>query len=389
MKNATAMIPFPVPAGKETSPPTPIDEITVIGDGDGIGEFDLETGETGPVEPTGLKSVAWRLWSARPVRRPGWLIVVLAVLAIAQVPIVVLWALKSRVDLPASTGTVVIDTEPTGIEVTVDGKAMGLSPLEIRLAPGQRVVELRHGDVVRSVALMVKGGETLRQRFEFVPSAPAVAGDATTGTLQITTDPSRVTVVVDGTARGLSPLSIADLAMGPHRLVVRFPAGAVEREVQVHAGTTASVQIAMPSMPGVASGWVAIDVSSPLRISEAGRFLGTTDIDRLMLPVGEHVLDINSDELGYGVQRTVRIAAGATATIQLELPHATLSINALPWAEAWVDGESVGETPIGNLSRTIGRHEVVLKHPELGERRESVIVSMKQPARVSVDLRKR
>jgi hypothetical protein len=37
--------------------------------------------------------------------------------------------------------------------------------------------------------------------------------------------------------------------------------------------------------------------------------------------------------------------------------------------------------------RPIGRHEVVLRHRELGERRESVLVTLGQPARVSVDFR--
>ena len=66
---------------------------------------------------------------------------------------------------------------------------------------------------------------------------------------------------------------------------------------------------------------------------------------------------------------------------------APLSINARPWAEAWIDGERVGETPIGTLMRPIGRHEVVLRHPELGERRVPVVITLAQPARVSVDFR--
>jgi hypothetical protein len=64
-------------------------------------------------------------------------------------------------------------------------------------------------------------------------------------------------------------------------------------------------------------------------------------------------------------------------------------VNAQPWAEVFVDGERVGETPIGNLSRRIGSHEVVFRHPELGERREVVVITAGKPARVGVDLRKK
>ena len=81
------------------------------------------------------------------------------------------------------------------------------------------------------------------------------------------------------------------------------------------------------------------------------------------------------------------IKAGETSIVPVRLPSAAISINAKPWAEAWVDGERVGDTPIGTLMRTIGRHEVVLRHPELGERRVPVVVTLAQPARVSVDFK--
>jgi serine/threonine-protein kinase len=64
-----------------------------------------------------------------------------------------------------------------------------------------------------------------------------------------------------------------------------------------------------------------------------------------------------------------------------------LAVNALPWAEVWIDGEHVGETPLGNLTRTIGTHEVVFRHPELGEKKQTITVTLREPARIGVDLR--
>jgi hypothetical protein len=139
--------------------------------------------------------------------------------------------------------------------------------------------------------------------------------------------------------------------------------------------------------PGSLSGWLRVDVPVAMRISEDGRLLGTTDVDRLMLPTGDHVLDLRSDELQFATRLMVTIKAGETSVLPVRLPSASISINAKPWAEAWVDGERVGDTPIGTLMRTIGRHEVVLRHPELGERRVPVLVTLAQPARVSVDFK--
>ena len=52
-------------------------------------------------------------------------------------------------------------------------------------------------------------------------------------------------------------------------------------------------------------------------------------------------------------------------------------------------GERAGDTPIGNLQTAIGRHEVVFRHPDLGESRHTVTVTASAPARVSVDMRKK
>ena len=77
------------------------------------------------------------------------------------------------------------------------------------------------------------------------------------------------------------------------------------------------------------------------------------------------------------------------ASIRVEWPKGTIAINALPWAEVWIDGEKVGETPIGNLSLAIGPHEILFRHPELGEQHFATTVTLRAPARVSVDLRKK
>jgi serine/threonine-protein kinase len=83
----------------------------------------------------------------------------------------------------------------------------------------------------------------------------------------------------------------------------------------------------------------------------------------------------------------VTVQAGRTSTIRLEAPSGTMNVNAVPWAEVWVAGKRLGETPLGNLQMPIGSHEVVFRHPQLGERRTTVLVTLKGPARVSMDLR--
>ena len=55
----------------------------------------------------------------------------------------------------------------------------------------------------------------------------------------------------------------------------------------------------------------------------------------------------------------------------------------------WIAGVPDGETPIGDLKVAVGPHEVIFRHPDLGEQRHAITVTAASPARLSVDLRKK
>lgn len=320
---------------------------------------------------------------AGPRRR--WATWALAALVAAQLPFVISWVSGSGLLGPAAS-QLTIESDPPGVEVLVDGKSAGRSPVRLSVAPGPRTIELRREGQSRTFPILVQAGEIVRHRFEFA----ARAGAPTAGSLlQISTEPPRASVAIDGVTRGISPLSVAGLTPGEHTVTVRSGAGTVARTVQVQAGATATVHVVLPRVPAVpAQGWVQVNTATTLNISQQGQPLGTTNGPRVMLPPGEHVLDFSNSDLGFSVQQQVRIEPGVGTTVSIELPPGAISVNAQPWAEVWIDGERVGETPLGNVSRPPGPHEVVLRHPELGERRFSVVVRVNQPVRVAADLRR-
>jgi hypothetical protein len=337
----------------------------------------LAPGDLATKQPA-LTSFAWL--------QRRWVVVALAALVAIQAPFLAYWGLRSAGVVGAATGTLAVETDPAGLDVIVDGRAVGRSPIELALPEGMRSVVLKQGALSRTVTVKVTRGETVRHRFEFVtPPAPAVASS---GTLQITSDPSRAALVVDGVTRGMTPLTLPEIAAGTHAIAVRFATATVEQRVEVVQGTTASVHIVAPQTPGTVAGSLAVSVASPLQIFEQDKLVGTTNIGRLLLAPGQHVLDFVSDDLGFRAQRTVTVKPGAVTELSLDLPSVTLSVNAQPWAEVFVDGERVGETPIGTLARPIGRHEIVLRHPELGERRRTVTLTTNGPNRISVDMRR-
>lgn len=287
---------------------------------------------------------------------------------------------------PSQTAAVNVISEPAGAAVTVDGVAHGNTPLVLQLAPGAHEVVVASGEVTWTRSVDVRAGSETSIHIVQPPPPQPRAEATTTGGVAITTEPPGLPVAVDGTPRGVSPVSIDGLSPGPHEVAVRRGTSIVRRQVSIEPGAPTAVLISTAS-DGIASGWLTITGPVPVQIAEGGVLLGSSDTPRLLLPVGRHDLELFNDTFGYRVRRTVQVAAGRPVAIALEPVSGTLSVNAQPWGEVWIDGQRIGETPIGNLSLPIGVHELTVRHPQLGERRRTVAISATTPARVGIDMR--
>jgi hypothetical protein len=279
-------------------------------------------------------------------------------------------------------GALVVQSNPSGIPVFVDGMEHGKTPARVAVAPGSHILELRGRGVPRVIPLNVTAGAEVSQYLEFA-EAPV------TGQLAVQSEPAGAKVIVDGTDRGVAPVTITDLAPGDHRVELQSEGLSARHTVTVQAGGTASlvVPIGAGSSAGPVSGWITVKAPFAMEIREQGRLIGTTDTDRLMMAAGRHELDFVSEPLGYRATRVVQVGPGKIVAISLDLPQGVVNLNAAPWAEVWIDGRRVGETPIGNLAVSIGPHEIVFKHPQLGEKRHAISVTLGGPVRLSVDMK--
>jgi hypothetical protein len=214
-----------------------------------------------------------------------------------------------------------------------------------------------------------------------VPMVPLPAPEISTGSLTVDTQPSGARVLVDGAAAGETPLTLDDLAPGRHTLTFVTAAGTVKKIVRVEAGKTLTLDVP------VYSGWVAVFAPIALDISENGRGIGSTEQGRLMLSPGKHELTLSNREFGYKAVRTVTVEPGEERPITVQ-PTGEVSLNALPWAEVWIDGQKTGETPIAHLQVPLGTHEILFKHPQFGERRMTVTVTATAPVAASADFTK-
>jgi hypothetical protein len=299
-------------------------------------------------------------------------------------------AMLSRSSLSSASaeapGTLTVATNPAGVPVVIDGEPRGVTPLTLELAPGRHELRLAaSGGNARVIPLTITAGGTVSQSIELPTTAPQ------TGQLTVRTEPSGARVTVDGMAQGQAPLTLEGLAPGNHTVVLANDVSSVTHEVTVQPGATASLVVPMSSTPQGApvSGWISVSAPAEVQVYEDTRLLGTSRSDRIMVSAGRHELDIVNEALNYRITRVVTVAPGQVSPLRLEWPKGSMAINAQPWADVWIDGERIGETPIGNVSVPIGPHEIVFRHPQLGEQVVRATVTTGQAAKVSVDMRNR
>jgi hypothetical protein len=260
---------------------------------------------------------------ARSRRR--WLAVASMLVVLASVGLAAFRTLSGS-SAPA-LATLTVESNPSGVPVFIDGVERGLTPTRVTLAPGAHILELRRG-VPRVIPLTLTAGAEVSQYLEFAETP------------------------------------LPDLAQA-----------------------VADSPIPTPTPAAPLAGWIAARLPFVVEIHEKGRLLGTTESDRIMLAAGAHELEFVNATLGYREKRSVQIAPGRLTNLNLELPHGVVNLNASPWAEVYLDGERIGETPIGNLSVPIGPHEIVFRHPQFGEKRHAVSVTTGIPVRVSVEMK--
>jgi hypothetical protein len=253
----------------------------------------------------------------------------------------------------------------------------------------------------------------------------------TTSALRVDTGRTVAQVLIDGELAGSTPLVRSDLIPGDHTVRLVFArGGTVDRRVTVPAGeqlslvveppavryvnspapasaarsatpatkapTAAPASVAASARPAVApatpaapaTGWVRVESPFEVEIFEQGQLVGTSATERLALSAGGHALELVNTALGYRVAVKAVVLAGKTTAVPVETPRAVVHVNAQPWAEVLVNGRALGETPLANVMLPIGTHQVVFRHPEFGERTQTVTVRAGGPNRFSLDLRK-
>jgi hypothetical protein len=116
----------------------------------------------------------------------AWITVLLLAIAVAEAPFVAMWLFQDDAAVSGAragtVGTVFVESEPSGLEVLVNGTMTGNTPARLSLPRGAVELQLRHEGSTRVLPLMVNPDETLRLRVEFPAGEPGQSSALVPGT---------------------------------------------------------------------------------------------------------------------------------------------------------------------------------------------------------------
>jgi hypothetical protein len=210
------------------------------------------------------------------------------------------------------------------------------------------------------------------------PAAPAGSGSG--GQLAVTTEPDGARVLLDGKFVGASPLTLEAITPGRHWLTVQASGGSIKRAIRIEPGKTLTVDVP------VYSGFASISAPFIVDVAENGRTLGTS-ADQIILSAGHHQLNLSNADLNYSATQGVDVEPGEAARVKID-PRGRANINAVPWAEVYIDGEKAGETPLANVPIRLGVREILFKNPQFPDRKVVTTIKAGEPATLTVDFAK-
>jgi hypothetical protein len=283
------------------------------------------------------------------------------------------WSYCSKSSPAPKTGSAVLESVPNGSQVLVDGKDVGTTPMTAALPVGPHTVEFRFKKSTRIVHVAIASGGRVVERVDWALKP--------TGRLRVTSEPAGARVLVDGAARGATPLTLDDLAVGAHAVVLQSAAGSVRRSVTVSADETTDVA------ETIFAGWLTILSPFQLEISEGTRAIRLDDRNQIMLKPGPHELRLENRALGFQEIRKVDVRPGETTALSIVPPRSALTVTATVPAEVWLDGVHLDHTPLVGFALELGTRELVVKNANGDERRFTLTVTAK-PVVINADFSK-
>ena len=218
------------------------------------------------------------------------------------------------------SGGLHIETRPAGIEAFVDNEPVGYTPLHLSLEPGTHMLELRYRGSVRRIPLEITEGAELSEDVSLFEDRPL-------GHFEVMSQPSEASVYLDGELRGVTPLTVSNLPVGSHTLILRSSAGTVRKTIRIESDHLTSL------MEMIYPGWLAVFSEIPLEVRAARRLVGKTGDGRIRMPPGRYELELTNARFGYRSTHVVQVSPGQVTQLTVHLPSGIIEVDVQPWGE--------------------------------------------------------
>lgn len=159
----------------------------------------------------------------------------------------------TKEDSASTTGSIHVESTPSGASVNVDGWDKGTTPVTVsQVKAGSHTVTVKlagYTDYTKTIE--VKSGYKTSVK---VPLTQAGGSQTGSGTLTIRSTPSGATVYIDGDSKGTTPLHLQNVPAGSHKVLLTLQGyGDSSQTVEMTGGSDKDVSISLAkATPGFA-----------------------------------------------------------------------------------------------------------------------------------------
>lgn len=218
----------------------------------------------------------------------------------------------------SKTGTVSISSSPSGANVYIGGKYYGSTPMTITLSAGYYTATVKlSGYYDASKSFSVSQGQQTSLTI-YLTKIPPKPPEPSTGNLTITSSPSGAEVYVNGSFKGMTPLTLTGINKGAYTIkVVLEGYESASRSVTVYGGQTSRADFQLKKK---LSGPAILKIFSNPEGAEVyidGNLVGLTN-DTFTISAGTHKILIRLE--GYkDFVMTITVKSGETREIRATL----------------------------------------------------------------------
>ena len=265
---------------------------------------------------------------------------------------------EAHVALVPENATVIIDSDPSGAHVQMNGKEIGDTPVllsDLALGSYSATVQMQ-GYTRRDISWKVQNGRPILINVPLMNNI---------GTLSLVSEPDTAEIEIDGKTYGNTPFRDF-FEQGQHKIrLTKTGYKPYEKIVTVKRDETTDVNVALEMLPG----------SLLIESEPSGAALFINDIDYGVTPykrdaieAGDYTIRLSKD--GYDtLEQTVTVHPGEPMnrmfTLDSNLGSIVLTVNP-PGVNIYLDGKFICRTEAESKSRDISKH-VTIKNLASGE----------------------